>query len=65
MFIVSRLQEREAQDKSTNVSVRGVLVPTSKIQKQRRLYESRSIFDRVKLRMSIVISRQRLACEVC
>jgi ankyrin repeat protein len=54
-FIVARLQEREAQNKSTDFRVRGMLVPRSKIQKQRRLYEPHSIFDRLSSRRSTAI----------
>ncbi|KAH6097357.1 hypothetical protein HBI56_052490 [Parastagonospora nodorum] len=48
-LIVRRLQEREILKKRTDIRVRGMLVPLSKIQKQRRLYESSSIFDRIRL----------------
>ncbi|KAH8711934.1 ankyrin repeat-containing domain protein [Phaeosphaeriaceae sp. PMI808] len=48
-FIVARLQDRESRKKPTKVRVRGSLVLPSKIQKQRKLYET-STFDRIATR---------------
>ncbi|CAO2658355.1 Nn.00g060780.m01.CDS01 [Neocucurbitaria sp. VM-36] len=45
-FIASRLREREAEHKQSVVRVRGFVVPKSRIQKQRKIYEYQSTIER-------------------